>query len=67
MTMHSSVDVNVTAKSAHRALFAALLASDRESLDQLVAEGCQIIGPKGFQIAKDDWIHAHVDGAVVRR
>ena len=59
MTMDSQVEATqrVAADSAHRALFA----GDRESLDQLVAQGRQIIGPKGFQIAKDDWIHAHVD------
>lgn len=63
MSTDSQLDAtrDIAVDSARQALFTALLASDRESLDQLVTDGCQIIGPKGFQIVKDDWIHAHVD------
>lgn len=37
----------------------ALLQSDAETLDKLVSGDCQIIGPKGFKISKDEWIGVH--------
>lgn len=35
------------------------LGGDPESLQDLVSERCQVIGPKGFLLGKDDWIAAH--------
>jgi|SRR5579884_1397075 len=40
----------------------ALLDADGAVLDRLVAPDCQIIGPKGFKIAKDEWIGVHGGG-----
>lgn len=48
------------AASAHEDLMAALLATDEARLRLLVADSCHIIGPKGFHLSKDEWIHAHV-------
>jgi hypothetical protein len=61
MSVHSEADLQggpVTL--AHRDLVDALLCR-RPTLDQLVADGCEIIGPKGFRISKNDWIHTHID------
>jgi hypothetical protein len=44
----------------HRDLFDALLGRDGEALDRIVADDCQIIGPKGFLISKQDWIGTHM-------
>lgn len=40
----------------------ALLKADKAVLDRLVDDNCQIIGPKGFKIAKDEWIDVHAGG-----
>lgn len=40
----------------------ALLGADGEELERLVDSDCQIIGPKGFKIAKDEWIGVHGGG-----
>jgi len=48
-----------TAAEAHHRLAEALLASDEPTLRRLVADDCQIIGPKGFQLSKDGWIGPH--------
>jgi ketosteroid isomerase-like protein len=37
----------------------ALLARDSGTLQRLVADDCRIIGPRGFQIDKAQWIGAH--------
>ncbi len=41
----------------------ALLSSDWETLDGLVAPDAQIIGPKGFLISRDVWIGVHREAA----
>lgn len=46
---------------AHGALARALLAKDEPALQALVSDRCRIIGPKGFHIAKQEWIQPHVD------
>jgi Domain of unknown function (DUF4440) len=46
--------------SAHDELSKALLAADELTLRRLVADDCQIIGPKGFHILKEEWIGPHV-------
>jgi hypothetical protein len=38
---------------------AALLASDWETLNDLVAPDARMIGPKGFMIDRDTWIGVH--------
>jgi hypothetical protein len=38
---------------------AALLESDWETLNDLVAPDARIIGPKGFMIDRDEWIGVH--------
>jgi Domain of unknown function (DUF4440) len=54
-------EVSRAPAAAQRELMAALLAADEPALRRLVAEDCQIIGPKGFQLSKSEWISAHVD------
>ncbi len=44
---------------AHRELIDALVAGDTHALAVRVADTCQIIGPKGFQISKDEWVSTH--------
>jgi hypothetical protein len=47
---------------AHQRVLHALLDGDREGLDELVADDCRIVGPKGFPIGKQEWIDAHHSG-----
>jgi hypothetical protein len=47
---------------APRQMLDALVGGDRASLEQLVAGDCQVIGPKGFMIGKDEWIETHSAG-----
>ncbi len=47
--------------SVHNELSRALLAADEVTLRRLVADDCQVIGPKGFHISKEEWIRPHVD------
>jgi hypothetical protein len=47
--------------SAHAELSRALLAAEELTLRRLVADDCQIVGPKGFHISKEEWIGPHVD------
>lgn len=44
---------------AHRQVLDALVEGDRVTLDQLVDEDCDVIGPKGFILGKAEWIGAH--------
>ncbi len=55
------MNTTTTAPIAHAALRTALLGKDEPALQRLVADRCSIIGPKGFHIAKQDWIRPHVD------
>jgi hypothetical protein len=45
-------------QTAYDALLVAL-GGDPLTLDALVADRCQIIGPKGFLLGKAEWIEAH--------
>ena len=47
--------------TAHRTLNEALLAQDEPALQRIVGDRCQIVGPKGFHISKEEWIRPHVD------
>ena len=42
---------------------AALLDSDWATLEQLVAPGARVVGPRGFMITRDRWIGAHQEAA----
>lgn len=47
---------------AHRRVLDALLDRDRERLREPVADGCRVVGPKGFLIGQQEWIGAHPSG-----
>ena len=47
---------------AHRQVLGALVEGDRSTLEHLVSDDCQIVGPKGFMIGKDEWIGTHSEG-----
>jgi hypothetical protein len=42
---------------------AALLDSDWATLEQLVAPGVRVVGPRGFMITRDRWIGVHQEAA----
>jgi hypothetical protein len=46
-------------RDAARQLNEALIAGDLDTLDQLVADRCRIVGPKGYHISKQEWIQTH--------
>ena len=48
-----------TVTDCQRRLNDALADGDAARLEELVAPDCRIIGPKGFLIAKDEWIGVH--------
>ena len=50
--------VETTLQDAYGELLAALVDGPAR-LDALVSEHCQVIGPKGFLIGKDEWIGTH--------
>jgi hypothetical protein len=47
---------------AHRQVLGALVDGDRETLGRWVADDCQIVGPKGYLIGKEEWIETHDSG-----
>jgi Domain of unknown function (DUF4440) len=51
--------VKETVRSLQDRVNAALLESDWETLNDLVAPEARIIGPKGFMIDRDEWIGVH--------
>lgn len=51
-----------TIQNLQEQLNQALLRGDGAVLDRLVDADCQIIGPRGFKIAKDEWIGVHGSG-----
>ena len=57
----STADMSVVEEvtQAHRELLAALVEGDTVALNGLVADDCQIIGPKGFHIGKEEWVGTH--------
>jgi hypothetical protein len=57
--MTTTSDGTTALDRAHQHLLTALVEGDTTTLARLVADGCQIIGPKGFHIAKDEWIDTH--------
>lgn len=60
-TADKSVLQDVT--QAHRELLGALVEGDTDALETMIAEDCQIIGPKGFHIGKAEWVSAHSSAA----
>jgi hypothetical protein len=53
------VDMEDTINKLQEQVNDALLNGDRESLSQLIAPDARIIGPKGFEIGRDEWIGVH--------
>jgi hypothetical protein len=54
--------MTATIDRAQKRLNQALVAGDSAALKELVVEDCRIIGPKGFLVAKDEWIGVHASG-----
>ncbi|HZC26416.1 MAG TPA: nuclear transport factor 2 family protein [Actinopolymorphaceae bacterium] len=55
-------EVEETIAESQQALNTALMDGDAEELERLVATDCRIVGPKGFIVAKDEWINVHSSG-----
>src|SRR5689334_16623923 len=51
-----------TIEAAQQRLNHALVTGDRVALAELVTGDCRIIGPKGYLVAKDEWIDVHSSG-----
>jgi hypothetical protein len=51
-----------TIDRAQQRLNEALVDGDAATLTELVSPDCRIIGPKGFIVAKDEWINVHASG-----
>ena len=60
--MKIAEDVADQLAESHQQVLDALVDGDRERLGRLVADDCQIAGPKGFLIGKEEWIDAHHSG-----
>lgn len=54
-------DVADQLAKSHQQVLDALVDGDRETR-RLVADDCQIVGPKGFLIGKEEWIDAYHSG-----
>jgi hypothetical protein len=57
-----TITVEKTIAQCQERLNRALVDGDPEALEELVAPDCRIIGPKGFIIAKDEWVGVHASG-----
>jgi hypothetical protein len=55
-------DVAATIADLQRRVNEALVAGDAATLERLVAPDCQIVGPKGFMIGRDQWIKVRQGG-----
>lgn len=51
---------------AHEEVLDALRSGDRAALDRLITPDCQVVGPKGFCIGKEEWIAAHTEDVYVQ-
>jgi hypothetical protein len=58
----TSMTLTDTIEAAQQRLNHALVAGESATLSELVAPHCRIIGPKGFIVAKDEWIDVHSSG-----
>jgi hypothetical protein len=58
----TSMTLADTIEAAQQRLNHALVTADPVTLAELVAPGCRIIGPKGFIVAKNEWIDVHSSG-----
>lgn len=54
---HSTLSAQLS--RAHDDLLAALIDGETAALRRLVAADCQIIGPKGYRIGRQEWIETH--------
>src|SRR4051794_34038643 len=55
-TLMPTTTLEHTIERAQERLNSALVTKDSAALTELVAPHCRIIGPKGFIVAKDEWI-----------
>jgi hypothetical protein len=54
--------IEETIDRAQQRLNQALVDGDFAALHELVVDDCRIVGPKGFIVAKDEWIDVHASG-----
>jgi hypothetical protein len=60
-TPTTTADPASTITDLQRQVNEALLAADDGTLERLVDPDCQIVGPKGFMISRDQWIRVRHD------
>jgi hypothetical protein len=64
--MATSTSAAIDLVGAYEEVVTGLRTGDQELLRKRVAEGCLIVGPKGYLIDRDEWISSH-DGRVFRQ
>jgi hypothetical protein len=55
----TAIDPKETVLAAHHQLDQALVLSDHEKVEKLVAKECQLVGPRGQNLERDEWMRAH--------
>jgi hypothetical protein len=55
----TEIDPKETVLSAHHQLDQALVLSDRDKVEKLVAKECVFVGPRGQNLERDEWMAAH--------
>ncbi len=58
----AAAEVAGTIAALQRRVNEALVVADAETLQALVAEDCQIVGPKGYMISRDQWARVREGG-----
>ena len=58
----SGHEVADTIADLQRQVNDALVSADKETLERLVAPDCQIVGPKGYMISREQWIKVRRGG-----
>jgi hypothetical protein len=54
-----AIDPRETVLSAHHQLDQALVLSDHDKVEKLVAKECRFVGPRGQDLDRDEWMAAH--------